>query len=325
MKICSECHKEKEDKEFINKYGKEVKCCEKCRARKKEYRIRTKEHFIEWKKANKDNINKQRKEYRDKNKDKISEKWKKYYKDNSESLKEKSKKYRINNIEKVKSREKLRYQRERNKLLEAAKERSKVWYSQNRDYALQKCKERYLAKGDKIREEYRILGTMIARYKTYGKKLTVDEDPIRGENGELLVRCFRCGKYFSPTNSSVKNRVNAINGTHHGEAHLYCSTECKEACPIYNAKYNSVSKNSRDDFRFPEWSNTVKERDRYVCQKCGNKENLYAHHILPIATHPQLADDVNNGITLCKECHSEVHQLEGCRYNQLRKKKSSWC
>ena len=125
--------------------------------------------------------------------------------------------------------------------------------------------------------------------------------------------------------SSVKNRVNAINGTHHGEAHLYCSTECKEACPIYNAKYNSVSKNSRDDFRFPEWSNAVKERDRYVCQKCGNKENLYAHHILPIATHPQLADDVNNGITLCKECHSEVHQLEGCRYNQLRKKKSSWC
>jgi 5-methylcytosine-specific restriction endonuclease McrA len=68
----------------------------------------------------------------------------------------------------------------------------------------------------------------------------------------------------------------------------------------------------------PELRNMVLERDNNQCVKCGNKENLQCHHILPAATDPIESADMDNCITLCKDCHKEVHQQDGCRYGQLR-------
>ena len=65
------------------------------------------------------------------------------------------------------------------------------------------------------------------------------------------------------------------------------------------------------------WSNSVKSRDGY-CQVCGSYHNLEAHHKIPKKQDPSLARDVDNGITLCKDCHREgniaVHKILGSRY-----------
>ena len=55
------------------------------------------------------------------------------------------------------------------------------------------------------------------------------------------------------------------------------------------------------------WSRRVRERDCH-CQKCHTAENLEAHHIIPKALMPEHAYDDNNGITLCKPCHIELHK-----------------
>jgi 5-methylcytosine-specific restriction endonuclease McrA len=57
------------------------------------------------------------------------------------------------------------------------------------------------------------------------------------------------------------------------------------------------------------WRTDVKERDDYVCQKCGvrSKQN-HAHHIAPRSRRPDLKFDRQNGITLCADCHSWVHE-----------------
>lgn len=57
-----------------------------------------------------------------------------------------------------------------------------------------------------------------------------------------------------------------------------------------------------------QWANAVKERDHWVCQKCG-KEDLanHAHHRCPRGRAPELRYELSNGITLCGQCHDWVH------------------
>jgi 5-methylcytosine-specific restriction endonuclease McrA len=45
------------------------------------------------------------------------------------------------------------------------------------------------------------------------------------------------------------------------------------------------------------------------CIICGSTEKLEAHHVKPRAQFPELALEIDNGITLCKKCHNEITQL----------------
>ena len=60
-------------------------------------------------------------------------------------------------------------------------------------------------------------------------------------------------------------------------------------------------------FALQTWSKTIKKLDNYMCKLCDSTENLHAHHILPKALFPELSLSVDNGITLCEECHGKTH------------------
>lgn len=63
---------------------------------------------------------------------------------------------------------------------------------------------------------------------------------------------------------------------------------------------------------YERWRKTVFERDNFTCQHCGKHGGeLNAHHIKPYAKHKELRTNPNNGITLCLECHREVHKKKG--------------
>ena len=53
-----------------------------------------------------------------------------------------------------------------------------------------------------------------------------------------------------------------------------------------------------------EWGKAVKQRDGNICRRCEISWNLHAHHILPKATYPEFELELNNGVTLCGNCHS---------------------
>lgn len=66
------------------------------------------------------------------------------------------------------------------------------------------------------------------------------------------------------------------------------------------------------DFEFlslAAWSKAVKSRDGEKCAKCGAQDGLHAHHVQPVYQGGK--NTLENGITLCRACHSEAHSPDG--------------
>lgn len=78
---------------------------------------------------------------------------------------------------------------------------------------------------------------------------------------------------------------------------------------IINQDYQFREELSRNDPEVKEWRRKVFERDDYTCQECGEKGGkIHAHHIEPWSEEPSKRLEIDNGITLCIECHSEKHE-----------------
>lgn len=67
---------------------------------------------------------------------------------------------------------------------------------------------------------------------------------------------------------------------------------------------------SSDEYKL--WRKAVFERDNYTCIWCGirsgsgKKVVLHADHIKPFALYPELRFAIDNGRTLCKDCHKKT-------------------
>jgi hypothetical protein len=135
----------------------------------------------------------------------------------------------------------------------------------------------------------------------------------------LEVRCIYCNKWYKPTWREINNRIKSLYYEGSGGRNLYCSKECKQECPTFARRlYPKGFKPSTSREVQPELRKLVFERDNWSCVKCGIGENLHCHHIDPVVNNPIESADINNCITLCKECHKDVHRKEGCRTNKLK-------
>ena len=63
------------------------------------------------------------------------------------------------------------------------------------------------------------------------------------------------------------------------------------------------------------WKKEVARNDENTCQKCGKTIFKYrekdAHHIIPIKKMPELQLEPENGIVLCRSCHTGFHKKYG--------------
>lgn len=76
-------------------------------------------------------------------------------------------------------------------------------------------------------------------------------------------------------------------------------------------RINKKSNESRTKkCKLDNWRKYVLERDQHKCQLCNSKNGLHVHHIKKYADYENLQTDVNNGITLCEECHRKTYRKE---------------
>ena len=138
----------------------------------------------------------------------------------------------------------------------------------------------------------------------------------------LEVRCMYCGRWHVPFLKNVRSKIAAIKGKNNGELNLYCSDNCKLACPTYRQqKYPKGFKQVTSREVQPYLRKLVLKRDNYTCQKCeATDKQLHCHHITGIELNPIESADMDNCITLCIDCHNEVHKQKGCTYNNFKRK-----
>lgn len=64
------------------------------------------------------------------------------------------------------------------------------------------------------------------------------------------------------------------------------------------------NKRQRNSWQFKLWREAVFKRDDWTCQDCKKKGgNLHPHHVKAFALFPELRFAIDNGLTLCEECH----------------------
>lgn len=69
-------------------------------------------------------------------------------------------------------------------------------------------------------------------------------------------------------------------------------------------------------FLHQAWASLVKLRDK-KCTECKSVYDLHAHHIKSYKDFEELRYDVNNGITLCGQCHRKTHKQNNNEYSRI--------
>ncbi len=138
-------------------------------------------------------------------------------------------------------------------------------------------------------------------------------EAMRKPDGKIELRCQCCGESYTQYVSYLKIRKSK-----------YCSKNCmdeaaKQKTGVLSSNWEGGKTDEKRRIRssaaWGEWRDAVFERDGYTCQICGSKNDkdneriikLHPHHIKTFAEYPELRFDVDNGQTLCSDCHYKLH------------------
>lgn len=115
-------------------------------------------------------------------------------------------------------------------------------------------------------------------------------------------KCNYCNNLFSPKSNIIK----------------YCSKICFKKYkkdftksfnnPNWRGGITNENKKERQSDEYKNWRTSVFVRDDYTCQHCKKLGGvLHSHHIKSFSKYKDLRFNVNNGLTLCFNCHKKLH------------------
>jgi hypothetical protein len=122
------------------------------------------------------------------------------------------------------------------------------------------------------------------------------------------------------TKEQWKKQVEVHIGKHQSEETRRKQSEALkgEKAPNYKGGISPENERIRQSLEYRLWRKAVFARDNFTCQKCGQRGGiLRAHHINNFADFPELRFAINNGITLCQECHTKFHRIYS-EYNNTK-------
>lgn len=135
-------------------------------------------------------------------------------------------------------------------------------------------------------------------------------------NPPILIPCDKCGRMFlkhlchmRPKNYCSRGCYRqTLIGLKQSEAtrQLRSSKLSGALSPRWRGGTSRQYKRGYKSAQFKRWRTAVFERDHYTCQDCGQVGGfLTAHHIKGFSRYPELRYEVNNGVTLCPQCHAK--------------------
>lgn len=147
-------------------------------------------------------------------------------------------------------------------------------------------------------------------YKGFSKYLVGEDNP---SFLNTYTHCDYCNKKIYRKRAVLANHERS-----------FCTRKCQgkwlseNNCGVNNPRYNpNITESERIAERsiagYTQWRTLVYERDNYTCQICGDNKggNLNAHHLNSYKWDKKNRTNIDNGITLCEECHIRYHSLYG--------------
>lgn len=142
--------------------------------------------------------------------------------------------------------------------------------------------------------------------KKYGQ-LVVLEYSHKGAQNRAYWRCLcTCGNKIIVSGSKLRNghtkscgcsRSASLSGNNH---------------PNWKGGLTPVNKRLRNTKKYKIWRTSVFIRDEYTCRICKKRGGLLnADHIKPFSKFPDLRFLVENGRTLCVQCHRKTETYGG--------------
>lgn len=170
--------------------------------------------------------------------------------------------------------------------------------------------------------------------KAYPKGYTIKvkvTDLQPNSHVEVQVKCDYCGKIFN------KKYCNITKGYKNIEKD--CCKNCKKSkiydvfmenfgcypmqvdniADLFRGENNTnyrhdlteEDRNARNSPEYRLWKFKVYNRDEFCCQVCGCKRKIHAHHMDGWNISKEEWYDIQNGITLCDQCHIKFHNIYG--------------
>jgi len=152
----------------------------------------------------------------------------------------------------------------------------------------------------------------IEKFKKEVKDLVGDEYTVLGEyintDTKIKVKHTECGNEYEVTpNNFLKGKR---------------CPKCAIKTGIEANNYRGyLSKEHRERNRLSlkhslhRWRTSVIERDNYKCIICEEKDKLEVHHLDGYHWCKSRRYDIDNGVTLCSECHKEFHSIYTTKNN----------
>ena len=139
------------------------------------------------------------------------------------------------------------------------------------------------------------LSNKVRTNQKHGQKKRFKIDNHKGKNNPMYGR-----------EHSLKTKIlfsNQRKGKQTGKEH-----------PNWQGGITPFRKKIMNSEEYKLWRTAVFERDNYTCIWCGDNRgnNLNADHIKPFALFPELRFAIDNGRTLCEDCHKKTNTY-GCK------------
>jgi 5-methylcytosine-specific restriction endonuclease McrA len=149
-----------------------------------------------------------------------------------------------------------------------------------------------------ITEDYKQKQSEIAYKKGFGKWMLgkkLNEDT----KNKISQSCL--GKNIGSKNGMYGGNFSKETRLKMSEAHK------GEKCHLWRGGVTPINNQIRSSFEYKNWRRMVFERDNYTCQDCGKRGcRLHAHHKKSFADYHEQRLDIQNGISLCNDCHKKT-------------------